>query len=933
MIMADQDHDGSHIKGLVVNFIHNFWPSLLDVPGFLQQFITPIVKVSKGKKSQTFFTLPQYKDWRESTGNDGKGWKIKYYKGLGTSTSAEAKEYFSNLDLHEIPFVPLSSDLGSQQNPISLSDDEDSSEPVPEKVVSSATGTDLIDMVFNKKRVNDRKEWLNNLQKGTFVDYSAAQEGGMKYSEFVNKELILFSKNDCERSIPHVMDGFKPSQRKVLFACFKRKLKDEIKVAQLAGYIGEHSAYHHGEASLHGTIVNMAQSFVGANNINLLTPSGQFGTRRLGGKDHASPRYIFTKLENITRAIFHPDDDELLTYLNDDGMSIEPEHYMPVIPMVLVNGSDGIGTGWSSNVPNYNPRTIISNIRRLIAGEELEVMKPFYSGFSGEIEGAGESKYAIHGRIERVNDTTLHISELPIKKWTQDYKEFLEKMTISEKKDVVPDLKTFQENHTDTTVSFTITADKDKIDEWEKIPKGGLYGKFKLIGSISSANMHLFDTEGAIIKYTSPEDILKEFFDLRMKFYCDRKDLLLQKLRREQNMLSNKARFVEEVCSGELVVSNRKKVELLNDLQERGYELFDKNDATNSREDEDEEEESSTADLSKGYEYLLGMKIWSLTYEKAEELRKQLEERTQELTTLENTKPSEIWLNDLEAIEIALDERDDEIRKAEANESKAQKKNQKHQQKKKAAAKRGKAKKADEWDSEMEDSDEDIVAYSSDEEDVKVVAPTRRKAPAAKPAQKRAATKPVAPNATLSKAAPKNAPVLKPPPKPVEEVDEIELSLTERLKKNLMVSPVASKPPREMVDKLEIPAQPTETFSDSEGSSSSGSRKRPSPRNDSEVEEVAQPKAKRTKAANSRAEKKKPAPKKKAAPKKKVVVDSDSEDDFFDASSDEEANDSAAVAKQPPARRVGARARTTTKKATYVFDDDEGSESDFSFDE
>jgi DNA topoisomerase-2 len=254
----------------------------------------------------------------------------------------------------------------------------------PDQAVSSS-GADLIDMVFRKARVEERKTWLNDLKKDTFLDYSQAKAEGIKFSEFINKELILFSKSDCERSIAHVMDGFKPSQRKVLFACIKRKLKEEIKVAQLAGYIGENSAYHHGEASLHGTIVNMAQSFCGSNNINLLTPSGQFGTRRMGGKDAASPRYIFTKLEKITRTIFHPDDDELLNYLSDDGMSIEPEYYMPVIPMLLVNGSDGIGTGWSSSVQNHDPRAIIANIRRMLRGESLEEMLPFYSGFTGEV--------------------------------------------------------------------------------------------------------------------------------------------------------------------------------------------------------------------------------------------------------------------------------------------------------------------------------------------------------------------------------------------------------------------------------------------------------------------------------------------------------------------------------------------------------------------
>lgn len=677
MIMADQDHDGSHIKGLIINFFHNFWPSLLDVTGFLQQFITPIVRVTKGKKSETFFTLPQYDIWREETGNNAKGWKTKYFKGLGTSTAADAKAYFSNLDLHELHFEKLTLDVKEEE----IEDTEllaRNEGPIPDATTSYGAG--LIDMVFNKKRSNDRKDWLQTLKKDTFLDYASVQGEGVKYSQFINQEYILFSKADCDRSIPHIVDGFKPSQRKVLYSCFKRNLKDEIKVAQLAGYIGEHSAYHHGEASLHTTIINMAQSYVGSNNVNLLTPSGQFGTRRMGGKDAASPRYIFTMLEKITRTIFHPDDDDLLNYLSDDGMSIEPEYYMPVIPMVLVNGSDGIGTGWSSKIPNYCPRQIISNIRNMLNEEPLEVMHPYYSGFRGEItpDVLQEGKYSCKGVIERTNETTLLISELPIRTWTQDCKNFLEKMLVSKDRSVEAEIRDFTENHTDTTVSFTITATKDVIDTWEKLPKGGLYAKFKLLSTLSTTNMNLYDTDQKIVKHAKPEEILESFFEKRIVFYVKRKALLVKNLQKEQNMLSNKARFVQEVCSGDLIVSNRKKIELLKDLQSRGYDRCDKtktNDNNDGNDDSaDESDSSSTADLSRGYEYLLGMKLWNLTYEKVEELRKQLLEKTEELEELESTEPSQLWLNDLDAIELALDERDREIEQAKEDEKKAQKK-------------------------------------------------------------------------------------------------------------------------------------------------------------------------------------------------------------------------------------------------------------------
>ncbi|AQK73815.1 DNA topoisomerase 2, partial [Zea mays] len=307
MIMTDQDHDGSHIKGLLINFIHSFWPSLLKVPSFLVEFITPIIKATRGQTTKSFYTMPEYEEWRKNLGASASSWTIKYYKGLGTSTAKEGRKYFEDIIDHKKDFVWV--------------DDQDGNH---------------IELAFSKKRIADRKQWLTNFQPGTYIDQREKQ---VKYSDFINKELILFSMADLQRSIPSMVDGLKPGQRKILFCSFKRNFVKEAKVAQFSGYVSEHSAYHHGEQSLASTIIGMAQNFVGSNNINLMSPNGQFGTRAQGGKDAASPRYIFTKLSNITRSIFPKDDDILLNYLNEDGQSIEPTWYMPILPMVLVNGS------------------------------------------------------------------------------------------------------------------------------------------------------------------------------------------------------------------------------------------------------------------------------------------------------------------------------------------------------------------------------------------------------------------------------------------------------------------------------------------------------------------------------------------------------------------------------------------------------------------
>ena len=243
LIMTDQDHDGSHIKGLLINFIAKFWPALMESNAFVQEFVTPIIKVSKaGRPIKSFFTLPEYEAWIGAQPN-AKGLTVKYYKGLGTSTAKEAKEYFTAIDEHRIEFEYV--------------DAEDSA---------------AIELAFAKAKADARKQWLTTYDPvTTFVDHTQSH---LRYRDFVNQELILFSVADCARSIPSLCDGLKPGQRKVLFACFKRKLTSEVKVAQLSGYVAEHSAYHHGEVSLQSTIVGLAQTFVGSNNINLLLPNG-----------------------------------------------------------------------------------------------------------------------------------------------------------------------------------------------------------------------------------------------------------------------------------------------------------------------------------------------------------------------------------------------------------------------------------------------------------------------------------------------------------------------------------------------------------------------------------------------------------------------------------------------------------------------------------
>ncbi|KAM0790561.1 hypothetical protein ACM66B_004430 [Microbotryomycetes sp. NB124-2] len=622
MIMADQDHDGSHIKGLIINFLDYWFPSLLKLPNFLVEFITPIVKVSKGKREISFFTLPEYETWKSET-NDGRGWRIKYFKGLGTSDAADAKKYFGDMKRHRLPFKP--------------STDEDRK---------------LIDMAFNKKKADDRKEWLRRFVPGTYMDHNVSQ---VPLSDFINKELILFSMADNIRSIPSVVDGFKPGQRKVLFACFKRKLKNEIKVGQLSGYVSEHSAYHHGDLSLQATIIGLAQQFVGSNNLNVLDPNGQFGTRLQGGKDAASARYIFTNVAQITRTVFHPDDDQVLTYLNDDGQSIEPAWYVPVMPMCLVNGSDGIGTGWSSSVPNYNPSDIVDNLKRKMKGEPLEPMSPWYRGFRGTIEKAEKDGFKVTGLISMIDDSTVEITELPIRTWTQSYKELLELWVAGTEK-VPAVIKDYKEYHTDTTVHFVIT-----LSEAGKslVKKEGLEKAFKMTGKISTSNMVMFDPNGKIKKYSTPEEVIEDFYDVRLEYYHKRKAYVVNELTNAHDKVSNQARFIQMMIKKELVLSNRKKASIVAELRDKNFRPFPKVQkavvAGAVDQDGEDEEELDDPEASEGndsdFDYLLSMSFSSLTAERVAKLLSERDERERELTELLKLSAQDLWERDLDKFE------------------------------------------------------------------------------------------------------------------------------------------------------------------------------------------------------------------------------------------------------------------------------------------
>ncbi len=592
IFMTDQDLDGSHIKGLCVNLFECQWHSLIkaSIIGFMN---TPILKARKGSEELVFYNEQDYEKWK-TTQMTGK-WNIKYYKGLGTSTSKEFKEYFK-----EKRYVQFE---------------------------HSEACDNSIDMVFNKKRADDRKEWLGNYDRNLTLN---TNENVISFNEFIHKEMIHFSKYDCDRSIPNIMDGLKISQRKILYSAFKKRLHSEIKVAQFSGYVSEHSGYHHGEASLNGAIVGLAQDYVGSNNINLFSPNGQFGTRLNGGKDSASERYIYTLLSPITRAIFIEDDDHILEYLNDDGFMVEPIYYAPIIPMLLVNGSKGIGTGFSTDIPCYNPLQIIDYICDILNDKPQKVLEnysflPYYRGFKGKVIQIESNRFLITGKYVVLDNNTLQICELPIGTWTDDYKKFLETL-IDQQSSYVKD---FVDNSTDTNVDFRIKMSAGSIQKLEQntVDTGanGLEKYMKLVTTITTTNMHAFDCNEHLQLYSSPKHIIHDFIGHRIKLYQKRKTFIIEKLEKELKFMENRRRYICSLLDGTIDLRNKKK-QVIVDILKSKFDVID---------DDNE------------YKYLTKMPMDSVSEENVKDLQNKTKLKFDELSKIRNTNVNEMWLHDL----------------------------------------------------------------------------------------------------------------------------------------------------------------------------------------------------------------------------------------------------------------------------------------------
>lgn len=628
LIMADSDEDGKHIIGLVLNIFHNMYKSLLQRE-FVMILRTPIVRVSRGSNKFSFYSHQEYDAWAQQTTDPNK-WEHKYFKGLGSSNKEEVKEDFQN--------------------------------PHYVQIVYDEYADPYLKLAFDKKLSDERKKWIAAIQQPLGIETWQR----LPISHFINEELVTFARDNLARSIPRLLDGLKESSRKIMWGAYcqwggcgryengKRKIsRTDIKTAPSAksdkvdsfsGFVYKNTAYKHGQQCLSKTIAGMAADYPGANNMAYFFQDGMFGTRNLNGEDSSQPRYASVKPIWWLPYVYKIEDFPIMEFRTDEGKDQEPVTFLPIIPMVLVNGADGIGSGHSTFIPKFNPLDIIKWYKLRLTGlQYLPEPMPWYRGFKGTIEavsikrpteeetvdheaeeddGTGQvtedqtfdssaslhRAYRISGCMHQEGNNII-ITEIPIGKSIDSYDKFLKKL-VEDKL-----LYDYNNKSDDYEAYFSLEGYKGPVTMRD----------LRLIANIGITNMILLDNNNVPIKYGSITSILESFYQGRLCYYGKRKQYMLEEEQKLIAELTEKYNFISEVVNGTIVIYKRKISELKVEMEQKGYSK----DLCNS------------------------VSLSSCTEEHMAELYQKIQHHTQVYNELTQINTENMWLKDLEQLEGA----------------------------------------------------------------------------------------------------------------------------------------------------------------------------------------------------------------------------------------------------------------------------------------
>jgi len=416
------------------------------------------------------------------------------------------------------------------------------------------------------------------------------------------------------RAIPSVVDGFKPSQRKIAYAAnrlWKTGNEKPMKVFQLGGQAAAISFFHHG--SLDGTIIGMTQEF--KNSMPIFQGIGQFGSLR--SPEAGAPRYVGVKFNENFKLLYK--DFELTTAKYEEGEEIEPTFFLPIIPTVLLNGGSGIAVGFATNILNRHPLDLIDACTDVLDGKKVRDLRPWIKGFHGTFERSPDSprSWAIRGTYTIKNTSTVEVTEIPPSFTYEKYEQHLDNL-------VEKGILSSYDDHSSDRVNYILKFPRTTLAEYQKKDKLGDLLKMR---EGEGENLTTLDENGKLKVFERAEEIVKYFVDLRLGYYGKRKARLLAELTRQLEILSARARFIDAVINGRIVIANEKKPDLIKAIEKDGIQKQDGS-----------------------YEFLLSMPIWSLTYERYIELQKKIDEATKEHAAVDKTSPDDFYRQDLKEL-------------------------------------------------------------------------------------------------------------------------------------------------------------------------------------------------------------------------------------------------------------------------------------------
>lgn len=610
IILSDADDDGTHIRALVVLYFRVFYPSLLEM-GYVEFLRTPIIRLLG--TNHAFYTDAEYQLFRRN--NPGIRSKPRYYKGLASSRKDDI--------------------VRDQQNPMyvtCISNTDPTRKPLIADTPFNAQ--EALDMAFSPTRADDRKKWMREWNY-TLEDLNIGRIEQLPISELIDKELAIYAFRAVRRAIPSEMDGQKDGQRKIIWAAYclwgKKQGKESMKVTSFGGNIIENYEYHHGNDPLEKAIIAMAQDFVGTNNLPLLFGDGLFGSRELGTKSIVKSRYVYTKISWAFKYIFKEEDVGLLKLRHEDGKDIEPMFMLPILPLHVINGAHGTGTGWSTHIPNHNPQDVSNWLKARLKGNKPSTFLPWYRGFVGEISVENkkikpEKEIQEEGEEEKEEEeqpagltlvtkgkfhltgNIVEITELPVGVWTNRYRSELDTWLKEGK------ISDYTWHGQDDKIHF-------KVHGFENPSIKNL----KLKKSYGMTNMNLLNIDDKPIKYHSVDEMMEAFYVNRLPYFLDRKNLVIANLEAKILRLEAKMKYI--------IAVREKKINLLDKREDIINKLNQLNIPVDVRE----------------------MKTASLDYENVDKLNEEIIQLTKEKEEYENKTPEDLWYQDLIEFDEAWD--------------------------------------------------------------------------------------------------------------------------------------------------------------------------------------------------------------------------------------------------------------------------------------